>query len=61
MSKCSFCGKTMELGTGKLFAKNDSTIFYFCSKKCEKNTLKLKRIPRHIKWTEDYRKQKGKV
>ena len=59
MSKCSFCGKSIEQGTGKMLAKNDSTILYFCTYKCEKNMLKLKRIPRYIKWTEDYRKEKG--
>jgi len=61
MSKCSFCGSNIEQGTGKLFAKNDSTLLYFCSNKCEKNSLKLKRIPRYIKWTEEYRKEKTKA
>lgn len=41
----------MKPGTGKMFVKNDGTIFYFCSSKCEKNMLKLKRIPRKVKWT----------
>ncbi len=59
MVKCSFCGNNIEPGTGKIFAKNDSTIFYFCSNKCEKNQLKLKRIPRKIKWTQEFRKIKG--
>ena len=58
MSKCSFCGRNIEQGKGKLFAKNDSTIFYFCSNKCEKNQLKLKRNPRFVKWTEAFRKEK---
>lgn len=53
MVKCSFCGNNIEQGTGKIFAKNDSTILYFCSNKCEKNQLKLKRIPRNIKWTQE--------
>ena len=61
MSKCSFCGNNLEQGTGKMFAKNDSTVLYFCSNKCEKNSLKLKRIPRYIKWTEAYRKEKSKA
>ncbi len=32
---------------------------YFCSKKCEINSLKLGRKPRKVKWTEDYRKEKA--
>lgn len=59
MVKCSFCGNNIEQGTGKIFAKNDGSIFYYCSKKCEKNQLKLKRIPRNIKWTQEFRKFKS--
>lgn len=56
MVKCSFCGTNIEQGTGKLYAKNDGTLLYYCSNKCEVNHLELKRTPRHIKWTEDFRK-----
>jgi len=42
---CSFCGVTLEPGTGKMFVKKDGTIFYFCSTKCE-NNHKLGRVPR---------------
>ena len=35
--RCSFCNKTIEPGTGKLYAKKDGTVFYFCSAKCENN------------------------
>lgn len=35
-------------------------INYFCSNKCEKNLLKLKRKPLETKWTEAYRKEHGK-
>jgi len=48
--KCNFCSKNIELGTGKMFVKNDSRVFYFCSSKCEKNMLKLGREPRKVKW-----------
>ena len=58
MAKCNFCGKTIERGTGKMFAKNDSSILYFCSNKCEKNMRQLGRNPRYIKWTEQFRKSK---
>jgi len=58
MVKCSFCGHMMEPGTGKMFAKNDSSLFYYCSNKCEKNQRKLKRIPREIKWTQEFKKNR---
>ena len=54
--KCSFCGNIIEKGTGIMFIKRDAKILNFCSSKCEKNLLKLGRIPRQIKWTKEYRK-----
>ncbi len=54
MIVCSFCGREIEKGTGKMFVKNDGTILYFCSRKCEKNMLELKRDPRKYKWTKRY-------
>ena len=60
MVKCSFCGNEINKGTGKMFVKVDGTIYYFCSGKCEKNMLKLRRIPRNVSWTVESRKFKGK-
>jgi len=57
MPKCSFCGKKILVGTGKMFVTNSNKIFYFCSGKCEKN-WKMGRNPKKLKWTEAYRKQK---
>lgn len=48
--KCSFCKEEIETGTGKMFVKTDAKIFYFCSRRCEKNLLKLKRSPAKVKW-----------
>jgi len=48
--KCSFCGSTIRSGTGKMFVKNDGTILYWCSSKCEKN-YRLKREPEKRKWS----------
>ena len=56
MVKCSFCGKDIEFGTGKIYVKTDGKVLHFCSMKCEKNLLKLNRKPRNFKWTEHYRK-----
>ncbi len=60
MAKCSFCGKEIPRGTGKMFVKKDGTIFWFDSKKCESNMFKLSRTPAKLKWTEAYRKLKTK-
>ncbi|MBU3904610.1 MAG: 50S ribosomal protein L24e [Nanoarchaeota archaeon] len=48
--KCSFCKNEIEKGTGKMYVKADGKIFYFCSRRCEKNLLKLKRDPTRVKW-----------
>jgi large subunit ribosomal protein L24e len=48
--QCSFCGKKIEAGTGKMFVRSDGRVYYFCSSKCEKNALKLRRIPRKVRW-----------
>jgi large subunit ribosomal protein L24e len=50
--KCSFCGSNIKLGSGKMFVKNDGTIYYFDSSKCEKNFL-MGRKSKKIKWTRD--------
>ncbi|MBI4415877.1 MAG: hypothetical protein HY557_02705 [Euryarchaeota archaeon] len=48
---CSFCGNEIEPGTGKMFVRKDGTVFFFCSSKCEKNLLDLRRVPRTVPWT----------
>jgi len=50
--KCSFCGKDIKLGSGKLFVKTDGTATYWCSSKCEKNYL-MGRNPKRIKWSSE--------
>ncbi len=54
MTKCSFCGNMIERGTGMIYVQKDAKILNFCSKKCEKNMLKLKRKAREQKWTAHY-------
>jgi large subunit ribosomal protein L24e len=49
--KCSFCNNEIAPGTGTMYVKASGQILYFCSSKCEKNMLKLNRIPREQKWT----------
>jgi len=49
--KCSFCKKKIAKGTGKQLFKNTGKILGFCSRKCEKNLLVLKRNPTNYKWS----------
>ena len=55
---CSFCGKYVTTGEGVVFVKNDGITLWFCSSKCKKNSNKLKRDPRKLKWTKHYRKNR---
>ena len=56
--KCSFCGDNIAPGTGILFSQRDGTVYAFCSKKCEKNQLVLKRKPQKVKWAQRYIEEK---
>ena len=50
MAVCSFCTKGLEKGGGMMIVQKTGRIYWFCSKKCEKNSMKLKRDPRKFKW-----------
>jgi len=54
MTKCSFCGKEERAFKGIHLIKNTGVIAYFCSSKCQKNSIKLKRDKRKLKWTEAF-------
>ena len=58
MAKCSFCKHNIELGTGKLLILKDGRMFNFCSRKCEKNQMKLGHVGRETKWTLGFRTEK---
>ena len=51
MPRCSFSGDDIPKGKGILYVKKDGSLYYFCSSKCKKNFLKLKREGRKQKWT----------
>jgi len=51
---CSFCGNPLRKGTGLLFVKKDGKPFYYCSSKCKKNALGLKREGRKQNWTKSH-------
>ncbi|MHA1754246.1 MAG: 50S ribosomal protein L24e [Candidatus Odinarchaeia archaeon] len=52
--KCAFCGEDIEPGTGLIYFKSDGSSIHFCSSKCRKNLLVLKRKSRKLKWTKHY-------
>lgn len=56
--KCDFCGNEVEAGRGKMYVLSSGVIRFYCSSKCEKNSLKLERKPRKVCWTTDYRAEK---
>ena len=58
MENCTFCGHGVPAGTGKMYVKKDATILWFCSRRCEKNLLKLGRNPRTTKFTMAAKKTK---
>jgi len=53
MPKCSFCNQQIKIGTGKIYVRKDGRTYNFCSMKCEKNLIQLKRKPVNFKWTQD--------
>lgn len=61
MANCSFCEDQIPRGTGILYSKKDGTIFHFCSSKCRKNALFLKREGRRQGWTSAAARFKGKA
>jgi large subunit ribosomal protein L24e len=56
--ECTFCGKDIEPGTGKMYIKRDGSVYHFCANKCKKNMVSLKRVHRRTKWTNLYHKEK---
>ena len=52
--ECSFCGHTIEPGTGMVFVRTNKSVLRFCSRKCRVSMLVFKRDPRKFKWTKKY-------
>ena len=55
---CTFCGDEIEPGTGRMYIKKDGVVYNFCSSKCFKNLVILKRVPRRTTWTRYYEREK---
>ena len=50
MPACSFCKRNYEWPRGLSLFLNDGRTLYFCSSKCRKNMLNLKRDNRKVRW-----------
>ena len=60
--RCSFCGQDFPFGTGLMYVKNDGSLLYFCSSKCRKSAVELRRDARKLRWTKYYGKEeKGRA
>ncbi len=51
MAYCSFCNNEILKGTGEIYVLKDGTSLNFCSSKCKRNQIGLKREGRLMKWT----------
>jgi len=60
MTKCIFCGKEERYFKGLNLIQNDGSVSYFCSSKCRRNFLKLKRDKRKLKWTSAFHEERAK-
>ena len=54
---CSYCGKDIAHGFGLLYVQRSGSILHFCSTKCKKSQLVLRRDPKKRKWTTKYEKK----
>jgi len=55
---CSFCGGSIEPGTGRLYIRKDGLTYNFCSSKCFKSLVVMRRLPRETEWTAAYKREK---
>lgn len=53
---CDYCGRPIEPGTGVMFVTRRGQILWFCSSKCYKNFMKLRRRPDRQAWIKKMRK-----
>ncbi len=61
MVKCVFCGKEEDKHKGTHVIGNDGNIKYFCSSKCRRSALNLKRDRRKFRWTEAFHEMREKA
>ena len=56
MVKCSYTGKKIQPGSGKMYVLDSGQVLHFKSSKEEKNMLKLGRNPRKCRWSTFFEK-----
>ncbi len=56
---CSYCGAVIEPGTGIMYVTRRGEVLWFCSSKCFKNYLKLRRKPAKVTWVA--KRRSGKI
>ena len=61
MTKCTFCGRDERSFKGVHLIRNIGVVSFFCSSKCRKNSEKLKRDKRRVRWTEAFHETRGKM
>lgn len=61
MVKCSFCGREESPHKGVHLIKNIGVVAFYCSGKCRKNSEKLKRDKRKVRWTEAFHVTRDKA
>ncbi|MHA2272179.1 MAG: 50S ribosomal protein L24e [Candidatus Hodarchaeales archaeon] len=50
---CNFCGHEIEPGTGSMYVRGNQVLI-FCSRRCRRSLIEMKRDPRRWKWTKKY-------
>jgi large subunit ribosomal protein L24e len=61
MVKCAFCGKEEKSFRGIHLIKNTGVVAFYCSSKCRKNSEKLGRDKRKVRWTEAFHITRNKA
>jgi len=61
MVKCTFCGREEHAFKGINLIKNTGVVAYYCSSKCQKNSEKLGRDKRKVRWTEAFHITRNKA
>lgn len=51
--ECSFCGHDIEPGTGSTYVRGSQAL-RFCTRRCRRSLIDMKRDPRRWKWTKKY-------
>lgn len=61
MQKCTFCGSVYEFPRGLTYVTGEGKISYFCSSKCRKNALNLRRDKFKVNWVKKMEHNKAEA